>query len=141
MSNAYLHQNLSQQQTLAPQMRKSLEILQAGTMELSQIITQALEMNPVLEDITESISLDADGPDPEEADSLEHLNETDDDWRDRSIMEGKSSPWTNEDEERRQRIYDSIVAPITLQQHIQQQLLRTLAKQSRKHTDDLLPFV
>jgi RNA polymerase sigma-54 factor len=122
MSNAYLHQNLSQQQTLAPQMRKSLEILQAGTMELSQIITQALEMNPVLEDITESISLDAEGPDPEEADSLEHLNETDDDWRDRSIMEGKSSPWTNEDEERRQRIYDSIVAPITLQQHIQQQL-------------------
>lgn len=122
MSNAYLNQNLSQQQTLAPQMRKSLEILQAGTMELSQIVTQAMEANPVLEDITESISLDAEGPDPEEADSLEHLNETDDDWRDRSIMEAKSSPWTSEDEERRQRIYDSIVAPITLQQQIQQQL-------------------
>ena len=57
----YLHQSLSQQQTLAPQMRKSLEILQAGTMELSQIITQALEINPVLEDITESVSLDEEG--------------------------------------------------------------------------------
>lgn len=122
MADAFLHQNLSQQQTLAPQMRKSLEILQAGTMELSQIITQALEMNPVLEDITESISLDAEGPDPEEMDSLDHLNETDDDWRDRSIMETKSSPWTTEDEERRQRLYESIVAPMTLQQHLQQQL-------------------
>lgn len=122
MSDIFLHQSLSQQQTLAPQMRKSLEILQAGTMELSQIISQALEANPVLEDVTESISLDEEGPDPEEADSLEYLNDTDDDWRDRSIMEGKSSPWTTEDEERRQRLYDSIVAPVTLQQHLQQQL-------------------
>lgn len=122
MSDAFLHQTLSQQQTLAPQMRKSLEILQAGTMELSQIITQALEANPVLEDITESISLDDNGTDPEEADSLEYLNDTDDDWRDRTIMDGKSAPWTQDDEERRQRIYDSIVAPVTLQQHLQQQL-------------------
>ena len=101
-------------------MRKSLEILQAGTMELSHIITQALEQNPVLEDLTESISLDAE--EKEDFDSLEHMNETDDDWRDRGIMEGKSSPWTNEDEERRQRLFDSIVAPETLQQHLQQQL-------------------
>lgn len=122
MSDVFLHQSLSQQQTLAPQMRKSLEILQASTLELNQIISQALEVNPVLEDATESISLDEEGPDPEEADSLDYLNETDDDWRDRSIMEGKSSPWTQEDEERRQRLYDSIVAPETLQQHLQQQL-------------------
>lgn len=122
MSNAYLQQSLTQQQTLAPQMRKSLEILQASTLELTQLVQQALEMNPVLEDVTESISLDDDGIDPEEADSLEYMNETDDDWRDRTILEGKSSPWTHEDEERRQRIYDSIVAPETLQQHLQHQL-------------------
>ncbi len=82
-------------------MRKSLEILQAGTLELSQLVQQALETNPVLEDITETISLDEDGPDPEEADSLDYMNQTDDDWRDRTILEGKSSPWTSEDEERR----------------------------------------
>jgi RNA polymerase sigma-54 factor len=122
MSNAYLQQSLTQQQTLAPQMRKSLEILQASTLELTQLVQQALEMNPVLEDVTESISLDDDGIDPDEADSLEYMNETDDDWRDRTILEGKSSPWTHEDEERRQRIYDSIVAPETLQQHLQHQL-------------------
>ncbi|MEX1048228.1 MAG: RNA polymerase factor sigma-54 [Akkermansiaceae bacterium] len=122
MSDAFLHQSLSQQQTLAPQMRKSLEILQASTLELSHLVQQALETNPVLEDLTEIISLDEDASDPEEADSLEYMNETDDDWRDRTILEGKSSPWTNEDEERRQRVYDSIVGPETLQQHLQHQL-------------------
>jgi RNA polymerase sigma-54 factor len=122
MAEASLHQSLTQQQTLAPQMRKSLEILQAGTLELAQIISQALEINPVLEDVTETVSLDAEGPDPEEADSLDSLNETDDDWRDRSILEGNSAPWTQDDEERRQRIYDSMVAPLTLQQHLHQQL-------------------
>ena len=120
MSDFNLHQSLSQQQTLAPQMRKSLEILQAGTMELTQLITQALETNPVLEDVTESLSLDEQID--EDPDSLEHLNETDDDWRDRQIMEGRSSPWTQEDEERRQHLYESIVAPETLQQHLRQQL-------------------
>lgn len=103
-------------------MRKSLEILQASTLELSQLVRVALETNPVLEDITESTSLDELGPDPEEADSLDYLNETDDDWRDRSILEGRSSPWTSEDEERRQRLFDSIVAPETLQQHLSYQL-------------------
>lgn len=122
MADAFLHQSLSQTQTLAPQMRKSLEILQASTLELSQLLRQAIELNPVLEDLTETISLDEDDADPEEADSLEYMNETDDDWRDRTILEGKSSPWTNEDEERRQRIYDSIVGPETLQQHLQHQL-------------------
>ena len=122
MADVYLHQSLSQQQTLAPQMRKSLEILQAGTMELSQIINQALESNPVLEDVTESVSLDDEVPDPDEADSLAYLNETDDDWRDRTILEGKTAPWSQDDEDRRQHIYDSIVAPVTLQQHLRQQL-------------------
>ena len=103
-------------------MRKSLEILQASTLELSQLMRQALETNPTLEDITELDSLDDDGTDPDDADSLEHMNETDDDWRDRSILEGRNNQWTQEDEERRQRLYDNIVAPETLQQHLQHQL-------------------
>lgn len=107
-------------------MRKSLEILQASTLELSQLMRQALETNPTLEDITEVTSLDEDAPDPEEADSLDHLNETDDDWRDQAILEGRNNQWTQEDEERRQRLYDNIVAPETLQQHLQHQLDQSL---------------
>lgn len=103
-------------------MRKSLEILQASTLELSQLMRQALETNPTLEDITEIESLDDDGQDDDEADSLEYMNETEDDWRDRSILEGRNNQWTQEDEERRQRLYDNIVGPETLQQHLQHQL-------------------
>ena len=103
-------------------MRKSLEILQASTLELSQLMRQALETNPTLEDITEIESLDDDGSDPDEADSLDYLNETEDDWRDRSILEGNTNQRSPEDEERRQRLYDNIVAPETLQQHLQHQL-------------------
>jgi RNA polymerase sigma-54 factor len=133
MSQASLHQSLSQQQTLAPQMRKSLEILQAGTLELSQLVRQALETNPVLEECTESLSLDAEAPDPAAADSLEHLNETDDDWRDHAILSGTTSPWSADDEERRQHFYDSLVAPVSLQQHLRQQLdLSMVAPQVRQ---------
>ena len=103
-------------------MRKSLEILQVGTLELSQLVRQALETNPVLEDATDSLSLDADAPEAETADSLEYLNETDDDWRDSHIINGQASSWSADDEERRQHFYDSIVAPESLQQHLQQQL-------------------
>jgi RNA polymerase sigma-54 factor len=141
MADASLYQSLSQTQTLAPQMRKSLEILQASTLELSQLLRQALETNPTLEDVTEIESLDQES-DTDEADSLEFLNETDDDWRDRHIMEGKSSQWTQEDEERRQRLYDNIVAPETLQQHLQQQLdLALIEPTVRKAAQELLGFI
>lgn len=91
-------------------------------MELSHLLRQALETNPTLEDITEVVSLDDESADGEEGDTLDYMNETDDDWRDRSILEGRSNQWTQEDEERRQRLYDNIVAPETLQQHLQHQL-------------------
>lgn len=144
MADTSLYQTFSQSQTLAPQMRKSLEILQANTLELSQLIRQALETNPTLEDITEVVSLDDDASDPEEADSLDYLNETDEDWRERSILESRGNQWTQEDEERRQRLYDNIVAPETLQQHLQNQLdlalvdpkIRSAAQELLGHLDD-----
>ena len=142
MAEASLYQSLSQSQTLAPQMRKSLEILQASTLELSQLLRQALETNPTLEDITEIESLDNESPDADDPDSLEYLNETEDDWRDRSILDGRSNQWTQEDEERRQRLYDNIVAPESFQQHLQQQLDLSLIEPSvRKAAQELLGFI
>lgn len=119
MSDVSLHTSLSQQQTLSPQMRKSLEILQASTMELGQIVQQALEANPTLEEVNDSISLDAPSDEPDIESPYSHRE---DDWRDRSITEGKSSTWNQEEEEKRQWLYDSMVAPVTLQQHLHQQL-------------------
>ena len=51
-------QSLSQQQKLSPQMQQSLAVLQAPTLELRKLVQQELEENPVLEDLTEDISLD-----------------------------------------------------------------------------------
>ena len=125
MAETGLYQSISQTQTLAPQMRKSLEILQSNTLELSQLTRQALETNPTLEDVSEVESLDQDAP--ENADTLDHLNETDDEWREQSILDNRANQWSQDDEERRQRLYDNIVAPETLQQHLRKQLDLSLA--------------
>ena len=111
-------------------MRRSLEILQANSMELTQMVRQALEVNPVLEDITELQSLDAESPDADEADSLDYLNETDDDLRDLMIMERRNQSHSQDDEERRDHLYNSIVAPETLQQHLAAQLQVALLEPS-----------
>ena len=49
MPEVGLQQNLSQQQTLSPKMRQSLEVLQANSLELSQLLQQAILTNPALE--------------------------------------------------------------------------------------------
>ena len=94
------------------------------------MVRTALETNPLLEDITESISLDENQPTEDEADSLSSLNETDDDWRDLQIMERRNQTWTADDEERREHLYNSIVAPETLQQHLASQLQLALLEPS-----------
>src|ERR1700757_5364691 len=43
-------QGLAMQQVLAPQLQQSLQILQAPTLELKNIVQQELQTNPVLEE-------------------------------------------------------------------------------------------
>lgn len=107
-------------------------------MELTHMVRQALDTNPVLEDVTESISLDETSPTTED-DSLEYLNESEDDWRDLQIMERRNQTWTADDEERRDHLYNSIVAPETLQQHLANQLeLSLIDPEVRKAAEALL---
>lgn len=123
MAGPALSQNLSQSQTLAPQMRQSLEILQANTLELSQLLRQQIEVNPTLEDITESESLeDLDFDEPDEDDFDEHHNTYDDDLRDLAIMEGRALGSNPDSEERREFLYNSLVAPQSLASHLANQI-------------------
>ena len=122
MSDFSLHQSLSQQQTLGPQMRKSLEILQASTIELRQLVQQELEINPTLETTNDLVSLDSLAQEPSEDAPGERVSDTADDWRERSIHESRSNTWSADDEARRDHLYNSIVAPETLQQHLLSQL-------------------
>ena len=120
MPGPALTQTVSQTQTLAPQMRQSLEILQSNTLELQQLLRQFLETNPVLEHELSTLSLD--DLDRKEADSDELVDAPDDDLRELAIMERRANGSSREDEERREHLYSSIVGPETFQQHLADQL-------------------
>lgn len=124
MAEASLNQSLSQQQTLAPQMRQSLEILQANTLELSQLINQMMEANPVLEDVTTHESLDelTDAEITDEDNYDEWQDSYDDDARELAIMERRNKSSGPDDAEAREHFYNSIVAPLTLQEHLTEQI-------------------
>ena len=121
MPGPSLHQTLSQNQALAPQMRQSLEILQANTLELQQLLQQSLDINPVLEHELTSVSLDE--MEQEQPDSEELMDQPDDDLRELAIMERRTNGSSAAEEERREHLYNSIVAPETLQQHLLLQLI------------------
>ena len=115
---------MGQQQTLAPQMRQSLEILQATSLELQQMMAQAMEMNPVLEDLTEHDSFDEvlenEATDPDSTDDW--LESYEDDRRDLAIMERRNTGHDHDAEERREHLYNSLVAPESLQAHLENQI-------------------
>ena len=124
MPGTSLQQSLSQHQTLAPQMRQSLEILQASTLELSQLLNQALELNPTLEDLTESESYDEliadESPNPDNYDDWQESYQ--DDLREYAIIERRSQGSDSDAEERREHFYNSIVSPLSLQEHLKAQI-------------------
>lgn len=100
-------------------MRQSLEILQANTMELSQLIQNVMSQNPVLEDISISESLDDQETNEDEPDIQQQME---DDWRELAIIERRNQSSSSDDEARREFLFNSIVAPESLQQHLASQI-------------------
>jgi RNA polymerase sigma-54 factor len=133
MADASLHQSLNQQQSLTPQMRRSLDILQSSRMELSQMIHQAMEINPVLEEIDEEPDDSYEEiDDHDDGDDARTLNDSEDDYRERMITQNAGNTHSSDDEERRQFLYDSIVAPETLQQFLAQQVQQSIVSDETK---------
>ncbi|MGI9266006.1 MAG: hypothetical protein ACR2QY_00655, partial [Akkermansiaceae bacterium] len=134
MADASLQQSLSQQQNFAPQMRQSLEILQANTLELGQLLHQAMETNPVLEDVTEHESLDEiTDTEIEDPDNYDDWQESyDDDLRDLSIMERRNQGMGQDAIEAREHFYNSIVSPLTLQEHLTEQIRESGLSEERQ---------
>ncbi|HEX2749788.1 MAG TPA: RNA polymerase factor sigma-54 [Verrucomicrobiales bacterium] len=140
-----LGQNLSQQQRLSPQLQQSLNILQAPVFELRQMIDQELEQNPVLEAEDNEVSLEEERPeakleDDDFASEFEKLSQMDEEWR--TYLQQSAAghgPRTSEEEERRQFIFDSLAAPVTLQDHLMQQLAMVeCAPETRKLVEMLI---
>ncbi len=116
-------QNLSMQQTLAPQLQQSLQILQVPMLELRALIQAELAVNPVIEEERTEPSLEDKQRELDEfQQEFDHLAKLDEEWRDFMSQSSAYSSRSQEDEERRQFFFDSIVGQETLQAHLLDQL-------------------
>lgn len=133
-------QKQTQSLVLAPQLRQSLKILQAPTLELRSLVLQELQMNPTLEELpNDDISLEAptalenetadtesaDAGDVEEAmefsDDFSILQKMTEDWRDSMAQETGEREYSSEDAERRQHFFDSLTGSVSLQEELLEQ--------------------
>ncbi len=135
-----LSQSLKQQQTLAPQMRQGLKMLQMTSLELRAELQHEMEVNPVIEDVTSRIERQMSSELPE-AHSYGEVTEkpldfgtgenmasamgtdtTDDGYRDYFLGNMESASGDEEAQSRRDHLFDSMVKTETLQQHLMAQI-------------------
>ena len=137
-------QNLSLQQVLAPQLQQSLLILQVPLLELRNLVQQEMETNPVLEELaTEPNDDERETPENSAADDkfkeeFDQLAKLDDEWRDYMAQSSSYSGRSQEDEDKRQLFFDSIVTQETLQQHLMGQLNQTVLNAGDRKTAEVI---
>lgn len=127
---------MAQQQMLSPQMRQSLEILQATALDLQQMVRKELESNPALEE--EEPESDAKSEDDESADDgeFEELSRLEDDWSNFSA-EGSQAADAGA-ELRRRHFLEGVAPPETLAQHLEKQLARLALDPVQRRVASLL---
>ena len=124
MSGLHQSAQLGQQQVLSPQMRQSLEILQATALELQQMVRHELESNPVLEEEVpeEEVPAETDGETDEEAEEAEESRQWEEDW---GAFSGEGAQRGDADAEaRRLHFLEGVAPPETLAGHLEKQLGR-----------------
>lgn len=135
-----LTQSLKQQQTLAPQMRQGLKLLQMTSLELRAELQHAMETNPVIADVTSRVERQMSTEIPEahtygevtekplefsgggEMASVIGTADTDDGYRDYFLNNMESASGDEEGQSRRDHLFDSMVKVETLQQHLMAQV-------------------
>ena len=124
MSGLQQSAQLGQQQMLSPQMRQSLEILQATALELQQMVRHELESNPVLEEEVpeEEVSAETDGETDDDSEEAEELRRLEEDW---GAFSGEGAQRGDTDAEaRRLHFLEGVAPPETLAGHLEKQLGR-----------------
>ena len=138
--------NLSQSQVqkpiitimMSPQMQQAIQLLQLPVLELSQKIEQELAQNPVIEEvITENSDEEVDlleqkaekveekDPNIEELkfkEEFDILTKIDDEWRDYFQQSSSFYKHSEEDEEKRRYLENSITSQVSLQEHLELQM-------------------
>ena len=105
MSEVSLQHGMTRQMAVSQSMQTGMQILQASALELRQIIRQALETNPMLDELPDA-SPDGDA-----------WNEREDGWNE-FTAEGRLS---GDAAARRDFMYESVVAPESLKTHLMDQ--------------------
>lgn len=106
-------------------MQQSLQMLQTPTLELQHLIQEELVANPTLEEESNDVSLDEASNPSEEEDfdkEFEELSRLDEEWREYMAQSRVASPKRDDADEKHQFVMDSIVEPVTLQEHLLNQL-------------------
>ena len=132
-------QNLSMQQALAPQLQQSLQILQVPMLELRTLIQAELAINPVIEEERTETSLEDKQREMDDfQQEFDHLAKLDEEWRDFMAQSSAYSGRSQEDEERRQFFFDSIVGNETLQAHLLEQVQTSDLSPSERKIAELI---
>src|SRR5216110_2393965 len=139
-------QHLALQQILAPQLQQSLLILQTPLLELRNLVQQEMEINPVLEELPDEPSSDAQGEaEPSDGDNFkdefEKLATLDEEWRDYMAQSANSGAdgfrRSREAKDKRQFFFDSIALQETLQQNLLGQLNQSALDASDRKAAEL----
>ena len=140
-------QNLALQQVLSPQLQQSLLILQTPLLELRNLVQQEMETNPVLEELPDEPSSDAQGEaEPSDGDNFkdefEKLATLDEEWRDYMAQSANSGAdgfrRSREAKDKRQFFFDSIALQETLQQNLLGQLNQSALDASDRKAAELI---
>ncbi|MEY4797738.1 MAG: hypothetical protein RI978_39, partial [Verrucomicrobiota bacterium] len=142
MANPGINQSQKQVQglVLTPQLRQSLRILQVPAAELLREIADEMAANPLLEEV-EPASADsmesAPSEEPEEEgprelslgdEDFDALRRMKEDWDESYYEEIRSQGYTQDDEERRRHMMESVTGESSLSEH--------LAEQARTASED-----
>lgn len=141
MANQGMNQSQKQVQglVLTPQLRQSLRILQVPAAELQREIAAELAANPLLEEIEPAGTDSLDGPAEETEeegprelalgdDDFDALRRMKEDWDESYYDEIRTQGYTQEDEERRRHMFESVTGEASLSEH--------LGNQARTAADD-----
>lgn len=130
-----LSQDQRMHMVLAPQLRQSLEMLQAPALELRAMIRAELDQNPTLEEVSAETTpieveptITGESEDQKSLDfrkEFEILARLDDEWKEYFFQERENRPHTSADDERHNFLIDSITQRESLQEHLLRQLAMT----------------
>lgn len=141
-------QKQTQKLILSPQMQQAIYMLQMPLMELQALVQQEITLNPVLEAeeklTAEAPSAEVETPKAEHENELEfkeefdNLTKLDDEWKDYFSQSGSFRKFTQQDEEKRKFMLDSVTTEQSLQDHLLWQLGLIITDPNKKALGEII---